>query len=154
MTASRANPTAVRRMHVWSPEGFVRLDFRERRLTLLQPTEELRQRHNGAKKPDAAAQARLKDEWYSRYLEKLELHRPEGDQLTAELQHFVTCVREQKQPRVSGREGLTAMALAMRILESMRTHPWEGNAHGATGPQQLPAPLGPLFSPGQDDAAA
>lgn len=154
VTASRASPTAVRRMHVWSPEGFIRLDFKERRLSMVQPKEELRQRQAGTKKLDAAAQARLKDEWYGRYLEKLELHRPDGDQLTAELQDFVTCVRERKTPRVSGREGLTAMALAMRVLESIRTHPWEGTAQGATGPGQLPPALGPLFLPEQDGAAA
>ena len=108
----------------------------------------------GAKKPDAAAQARLKDEWYGRYLEKLELHRPEGDQLTAELQHFVKCVREHQVPRVGGREGLMAMALATRILESIRTHPWEGDAGGAIGPSQLPAPQGRLFRPAAGDLAA
>ncbi len=153
VTASRAHPTAVRRMQIWAPEGYVRLDFHERRLTLVQPSEELKQRHAG-RKPDATAQARLKDEWYGRYLETLELHRPEGDQLTLELQDFVSCVRERRAPRVGGREGLMAMALATRVLESIRTHPWEGTAHGATGPLHLPAPLGPLFEREQGGAAA
>ena len=36
----------------------------------------------------------------------------------------------------------------------IRTHPWEGTAQGATGPLQLPAPLGPLFEPEQGGAAA
>ena len=45
----------------------------------------------------------------------------------------------------SGAHGAEALALAERILQSLRTHPWEGNAGGLKGPHQLPAPLGALF---------
>ena len=75
----------------------------------------------------------------------IELDGQKHDQLTAELQHFVQCVRTGAAPRVSGADGGEALVLAERILQSLRTHPWEGNAGGLKGPHQLPAPLGALF---------
>jgi hypothetical protein len=76
------------------------------------------------------------------------------DQLTRELQHFVRCVQTGSRPRVSGENGRDAIALAMRILESVHHHQWDGHAGGATGPSQLPVPLGPFFQPLAGDAAA
>ena len=42
LTASRANPMPRRCMHVWAPEGYARVDFAGRRLTLMQPSEDVR----------------------------------------------------------------------------------------------------------------
>ena len=53
---------------------------------------------------DAAAKARLKDEVFGRYLQVLNLDGDrKGDQLTAELRHFVDCVRTGRTPRVTRR---------------------------------------------------
>jgi hypothetical protein len=84
----------------------------------------------------------------------LELDRREGEQLTRELQDFAHCVRTGTRPRVSGEDGRDAIALATRILERIQTHAWNGTAGGPAGPLDLPAPLGPLFPPHRDQAAA
>jgi predicted dehydrogenase len=149
VTASRASPVPLRRMHLWAAEGYASLDFSKRHLTLVQPSEQLRR--GGL---DPSALGRLKDELFGRHLEVLHLDRNEGDQLTRELQHFVECVRTGARPLVSGEEGLNAIALATRVLESIRAHQWEGRAGGPAGPADLPAPLGPLFRPGQGEKAA
>ena len=70
-----------------------------------------------------------------------------GDQLTAELKHFVDCVRTGTRPRVSGEDGRNALELAERVLVALRSHPWEGTAGGPLGPGGLPAPAGYLFPP-------
>jgi predicted dehydrogenase len=152
VTASRASPAPVRRMHVWAPEGYVALDFARRHLTLVQPSEELRGLDPRLLEP--AALARLKEQWFGRYLQVLELDRKDGDQLTAELQDFVHCVRTGGRPRVTGEDGHGAIALAARVLQCVHGHSWTGKSDGPTGPAHLPRPLGPLFQLGRGEAAA
>jgi predicted dehydrogenase len=154
VTASRASPTARRRMRIWAPEGYVSLDFAQRGLTLVQPSEQLRRHGLDVRRLNPAALATLKGDLYGRHLEVLHLDRNQGDQLTRELQHFTHCVRTGERPRVRGEEGRDALALASRILESLRAHSWEGQATGPIGPLHLPAPLGSLFQPREDEAAA
>jgi predicted dehydrogenase len=154
VTASRASPAPQRRMHVWAPEGYARLDYGKRKLTLVQPSARLRREGLDPRRLAPAELARLKEEFFGRHLEVLELDRNQGDQLTRELQEFVTCVRTKASPRVGGTAGLNAIALAARVLESIRGHAWEGHGQGPTGPLHLPAPLGPLFPPGPEEAAA
>jgi predicted dehydrogenase len=96
LTASRASPAAQRRMNLWAPEGFVSLDFCRRYFTLV--------------RPDAFP------------LQSMELDRNKGDQLTAELQDFIGCITTRTRPRVSGEDGLSALALATRVLESIQSH--------------------------------
>jgi predicted dehydrogenase len=144
VSASRASCTPSRSMQVWGPEGYVRLDFSKRRVTLMQPSDEVRRHGLDPRRLDAGSLARLKDELFSRHLHVLELDRNQGDQLTRELQHFVQCVRTGSTPRVSGSDGREAIALAQRVLESMRTHRWDGADRA----------IGPLFAVGEGQAAA
>ena len=46
------------------------------------------------------------------------------------------------------------IALATHILDSLRSHSWTGSSAGPVGPGALPAPLGLLFPPAQQQAAA
>jgi predicted dehydrogenase len=154
LTASRASPVASRRMQVWAPEGFVSLDFARRQVRFVQPTEELRRYGLDPRRLDAAARARLKDEFFDRCMEVLDIDCGGGDQLTRELQHFLRCVQTGTRPRVSGEDGRDAIALATRVLESLREHLWEGHAGGPVGPARLPLPVGRLFGPPGDKAAA
>jgi predicted dehydrogenase len=149
VTSSRASPAAQRRMHVWAAEGYARVDFARRHLTLMQPSARLRSHDL-----DKASLTRLKDELFSRHVEVLELDRNDGDQLMRELQDFVTCLRTGRPPRVSGLQARDAMELATRVLSSINQHAWEGAAEGPTGPLHLPLPRGQLFPPRQDDVAA
>jgi predicted dehydrogenase len=154
VTASRASRTPQRTMHLWAPEGYAALDFAKRHLTLIQPSEEIRARGLDTLKLDQAGQAALKEQLFRRHLQVLELDRREGDQLTAELRDFVHCVGTGERPRVSGEDGRNAIALATRVLESLRAHSWNGLATGPTGPTNLPPPLRPLFQPHVGGAAA
>jgi predicted dehydrogenase len=148
VTASRVNTAPSRHMHVWAPEGYARVDFRQRRLLLAQPSEALRRRT-----VEPAAGARPGDP-FGGQVEFLELDCNQGDQLTRELQDFVACVQTGARPRVGGAEGREALALAEHVLDSLRRHRWEGDAEGPAGPLQVPAPLGRLFQPSRGEAAA
>jgi predicted dehydrogenase len=75
------------------------------------------------------------------------------DQLTSELRHFVDAVRNQTIPRVTGEDGRDALALAERILDSLRSHAWNNDPAGPMGPNDMPKPLGNLFEMEQHEAA-
>ncbi len=150
VTASRITQLPKRRLRVWAPEGYAGIDFVTRKLTLVQRSEEVRRNGLQVEHLDAAAKARLKDEVFGRYLQVLNLDGDrKGDQLTAELKHFVDCVRTGNRPRVSGRDGRDALELAERVLTALRNHQWEGTTEGPLGPGDLPNPAGFLFSPAQ-----
>jgi predicted dehydrogenase len=150
---SRVSAAPRRRMQVWAPEGYACIDFAGRHLTLVQPSEELR-RLRQATRPGAAPPASLKAELYGRHLQVLDLDcRADRDQLTRELEDFLHCVRTGERPRVEGEDGYEALALAARVLDSIRAHHWEAG-EGAAGPFAMPPPLGPLFQPATGGAAA
>ena len=153
LSVSRVSATPLRRMSVWGAEGFACVDFAKKHLTLMQPSEELRRQRLDPRRLDAAGLAQLKADLYGRYLQTLEIACPAGDQLTGELRDFLHCVRTGERPRVAGEEGRDALGLAMRILESIRNHAWEGNPEGPMGPHHLPHPQGCLFPPATPLAA-
>jgi predicted dehydrogenase len=152
VTASRASPTAQRRMQIWGKEGFASLDFASRKVTLIQPSEQVRQSGLDASQLDPAARAMLKDQLFSRHLQVLDLAPRGGDALTAELNHFIHCVTTGVKPKVGGEEGRNAIALATRILESMQTTSWQGSA--AAGSIAISGSFNPLFSPLEAKSAA
>jgi predicted dehydrogenase len=154
LSASRASPVTQRRMQVWALEGYAGLDYQTRRLTLIQPSEQVRRSGLNPATLDPASRAMLKEELFGRYLQVLERDcAPKVDQLTNELRHFVDCVRTGNRPRVTAEDGCAAVALATRILECVENHEWEGHA-GPTGPHHLPSPHGMLFQLPPDRAAA
>jgi predicted dehydrogenase len=146
VTASRISAKPKRRLRIWASEGYAGIDFVSRKLTLVQASDELRQNGIRLEKLDLAKRMKLKDELFGRHLEVMSVDGDrKGDQLTAELRNFVDCVRTNTTPRVSGEAGRDALALAVRVLESVRSHQWEGRTDGAVGPHQMPVPAGKLF---------
>jgi predicted dehydrogenase len=152
-SASRVHPGPVRRMSVWGPEGFASIDFGRRHLTLAQPAETLRQGRLDSRRLDPATLAAVKRDLFGGFIEIQELDCDQGDQLTAELEEFLHCIRSGKRPRVDGVAGRDAVVLAARVLDSLRSHAWEGNVDGPKGPYELSAPRGSLLNPWRGAAA-
>jgi predicted dehydrogenase len=153
LMASRASATPARVMQVWAAEGFAELDFAQRRLTLVQPSDEVRCHGLDPARLDPASRARLREDLFVRHLETRVIDGKTQDQLTAELQDFIACVRSGKRPRVSGADARDAVALAHDILHAVRDHAWQGPAP-LHGPNHLPLPLGPLFERAADQDVA
>jgi predicted dehydrogenase len=154
VTANRAAALPSRVMQVWAAEGYAEVDFAQRRLTLVQPSEEVRRRGLDPDRLDPASRARLRDELFGRHLETCVIDGKQQDQLSAELQHFVACVRSGSEPRVTGSHARDAVAVAAAILHEIRTHTWDEPAAGLRGPHQLPQPRSPLFQRAADQDVA
>jgi predicted dehydrogenase len=156
ITASRASPTPQRKMRIWSPEGYASVDFAKRQLTLIQPSADFRRYGLDPRRLGSVAPRQmLNSELFGQHFQVLHIDcSTESDQLTRELGHFVDCLKRGIPPRVNGEQGRDAIAVATRILDSIRSHQWEGHPAGATGPSQLPIPHGPLFRPEPGGLAA
>jgi len=154
VTASRAHPTAYRQMHMWGAEGYAGLDFAQKRVTLVQPSAEMRAHGLDPGKLDPASRARIKEDLFGRHFETLTIEGKSQDQLTCELKEFVECVRTGESPRVPGTAGRDAVALAQRIISSLRSHTWMGKNQGPIGPSHLPASKGNLFAPAVEKEVA
>src|ERR1019366_1219497 len=126
VTASRASPTASRQMQLWGPEGYAEVDFGSRKLTLVQPSEQVRRHGLDPARLDPASRSRIREELFTRHLELLTIDGKAQDQLTCELQEFITCVKMGGTPRVTGQDGLAAVGLAEQVLRSMQSHAWVG----------------------------
>jgi predicted dehydrogenase len=146
VTASRISPLPKRRLRIWAAEGYAGIDFMQSRLSLVQPSDELRRTGLTVANLDPARRGALKDEIFTRYLlSHDQVCAAAHDQLTRELRNFVDCVRTGSRPRVSGDDGLAAVTLATRVLTSLREHQWEGRPDGPKGPANMPLPIGRLF---------
>ncbi len=141
LTASRVSSTPKRMMRIWSPEGFLDLDFAKKTLTLTQPSDQVRRQGLDMRKLDAASRTAFKDQLFGRHLEVMELASAEGpDGLTRELEEFVRCVRTNSQPRVRGEEGRDAVRLATQVLASLKSHAWQCSEAGPCGRTNSPSP--------------
>src|SRR5262249_15328948 len=112
VTANRASQKAHRRMQIWGPEGYADLDFAARKVTLVQPSDQVRQSGLDPSRLDPVGRAQPKAQVFSRHLQVLDGARRGGEALTAELKHFIQCVKTCEKPKVSGEEGRNAIALA------------------------------------------
>jgi predicted dehydrogenase len=142
LIANRVHPEPRRRMQVWSASGCVTADFQSREVTHFRPSARLQRGdlpHARAQQPGADI-ARLKEAVFGEFIE---VDRPTiepCDQLTAELGHFVDCVRSGRTPLVDGRAGLAALEVADRITACVAAHAWNGDAAGPVGPHVWPMP--------------
>lgn len=153
LTASRIAALPKRRLRIWAPEGYAGVDFVHRKLSLVQPSDQLRRHGIDTRNLDPAKRSQMQSEVFGRHLEMDHMTcQAPADQLTRELQDFVAAARTGSKPRVTGDDGRTALALATRILDSVRRHQWDGRPEGAIG-VSMPQAQGRLFGQPQRAAA-
>jgi predicted dehydrogenase len=103
ITASRVSGERLRKLRVFQPNEYYSLDYAEQQVAMLKLTPP---KAAGAL-PEIAAQGLL--------IEKRE-------PLLAEIESFVAAVQSRTQPTVTGAEGRRALALALDLLEKIKTH--------------------------------
>lgn len=138
LSASRVNSTPRRSMQVWTPRRFARIDFAERAAEIISPSEALLSRQIDVERLSPPERDQLKADLFEKHLSRQMLPVERRDALTAELEDFVTSIREGRSPRVDGRQGQEVLAAAEQILSKIGAHTWEGGVEGPTGPQAIP----------------
>jgi predicted dehydrogenase len=107
-TASRVARERIRRLRLFQPNGYFSLDLAS----------------------GGGEFMRLRSGWQpgtgrelADVVERIELQAPEADALALELQSFVHAVRGQREVVVTGEEGRSALELALRVADAVRTPP-------------------------------
>jgi len=107
-TASRVSRERVRRLRLFQPNGYLSLDLAS----------------------GAGEFMRVRPDWQpgtgtalADVVERVVLEAPEADALQLELRSFVHAVRGDREVVVSGEEGRSALALALRVADAVRTSP-------------------------------
>ncbi|QFY43985.1 Gfo/Idh/MocA family oxidoreductase [Candidatus Methylospira mobilis] len=101
VTASRASLKVERKMRLFMPNCYVSVDFQNRILAQYRKGE--KEMYPGV--PEIVSE---------------EAAYENGDALLAEIQHFVDCIREDREPLVSGHAGRRALATAIAITELLK----------------------------------
>jgi predicted dehydrogenase len=134
LNASRVSYAAKRSMHLWGPSGFVGVDFATRSAEVVTPSAALRSRSLRIENLSAEEKNSVKQNLFTDYLPRKTIEAPACDQLTEELQDFLTAVRTGGKPRTSGDEAVETVAVAERILDEIALHAWNGRNAGPKGP--------------------
>ncbi len=103
VTASRISYKAERKIRVFEEDRYLSLDYGKQKFTVY------RKRKDNVES--------IKD---------IEMKRPRinaTEPPAEELRDFIRCVREGRAPQVSGRHGLTALKLVLRIMENIKNAP-------------------------------
>ena len=107
-TASRVSRERVRRLRLFQPNGYLSLDLASGGGEFMRVRPDWRPGTGNA----------LAD-----VVERVVLEAPEADALQLELRSFVHAVRGEREVVVSGEEGRSALALALRVADAVRTSP-------------------------------
>lgn len=120
LSASRISQQPSRRLRLWSPDGYASVDFSTRQTTILRPTEALRRGETAWEGMDRTKPDAIRDHIFGQLL-KADRSQPIAvDALTLELQDFVQAIASKSRPKVSGLDGLKAVAVAEQIQSVLR----------------------------------
>jgi predicted dehydrogenase len=127
LSASRVSfsPAPNRRMHLWSSQGFAAIDFGNRTLSVVTPSEAVRAGEFDYESLSPEAKATFKDRLFSEILRVEPIEIESRNALADELRDFVDSVRAGTQPRVTGHDGREALAVAETIVTAIRAHHWQ-----------------------------
>lgn len=125
LTANRVALKPMRKMRVFSPEGYVSLDFSAGSGIVVrkQPGWDLRQLE-----VDKIDRAQVGDLWkfvFEGLLSLQEFKLDDGNPLRDELASFLECVCERKEPVVRGEDGVAAVEAAERVIAAIAQNRWE-----------------------------
>ncbi|GIW87360.1 MAG: UDP-N-acetylglucosamine 3-dehydrogenase [Isosphaeraceae bacterium] len=135
LAASRASLHATRKMRLWSPDGYLSLDFKTREGLLVRPTERLRRGDLGAENLDLTQPESVRAHVFGALLETEKLQAEGREPLALEIEDFIEAVRTGRKPRVTGADGLRALRVAEQVVESLREP-----AHLQVPPRGIPEP--------------
>lgn len=125
LTANRVALKPMRKMRVFSKEGYVSLDFQSAQGMLVKKAPGWDFEKLDMQSLDRAQMGDLWKFVFDGLLQVENLQLDAGNPLQAELEEFVQCVKDRSQPTVPGEEGVLAVAAAERVLKVIADNRWE-----------------------------
>jgi predicted dehydrogenase len=122
LTASRISPERMRKIRVFSggeSTSYVSLDYRAQQGFIYRLAKSGEEESSLLKKLLSSSDSTIVSEFAGKKIVREPVPITKEEPLKLELQHFVACVREQQQPRVSGESAKRALDLALEITEQI-----------------------------------
>jgi predicted dehydrogenase len=121
VTASRVSDKAMRKIRIFAPDVYASLDTMAGRAVIYRKPADLPSRLAAAlADPSILAVAKDPAALMARFLDIEEVEGDGVEPLRRELEAFVSCVRERREPVVTGEHGRHAMAVAAEVIRSIR----------------------------------
>ncbi len=105
LTVSRVTPNKMRKIRIFQPNTYVSIDYQKQAMEIYR-----REKIEDAEEGEPRAQIVRK---------RLRLKKDEP--LRRELEHFIACVREGREPAVTGEHGQNALEVAIQIVEQIQS---------------------------------
>jgi len=122
VTASRVSTKSMRKIRLFSRDSYITIDYAGRQAKIYRKSPKLTVDVAKALKSDAKSLADFAGMSFPDLLDIREVELGDHEPLAKELEAFCEAVRNGTDPPVSGRDGLEAVELAERVLESLRAH--------------------------------
>jgi predicted dehydrogenase len=119
LRASRISSTAARVMEIQAQREWYELDFSKVSLTATRATETVESGELQADGLDPIERARVKDELFTRWLDRTQTSPPTSNAIQAEHSDFLESIRYGRQPRVSGTAAIRALEVACAITNQI-----------------------------------
>jgi len=140
LSASRASHEPARWMSIWSAGGHARIDFAGLRADVVRPSEAILSRRFNAAALPAQEIEHYREHLLEEHFPRTTITCPRVDALELELEDFVDSIATGRAPRVCGRQGALAVAVAEQILAKIHLHAWDDQPLGPVGPRAIPRP--------------
>jgi predicted dehydrogenase len=124
VTASRVSTKSLRKIRIFSPDSYVAIDTGARQALLYRKSPKLTMEMARALMSGATSLADFAGLSFPELLDIKELQIDSHEPLAKELEAFIACVRDGRQPPVTGREGLEAIEVAEAVVRAVKAHRW------------------------------
>jgi predicted dehydrogenase len=138
LSASRVSYETVRRMQLWTMQGFGSIDFAARTLSVVRPSAMLLLREFDVDLLTPEEIEHQRKSFAQEHLPRETQSYDAVDALALETQDFIDAVQNQRDPLVTGEAGRDAVSLAEEILDRIHDHAWDASQDGPAGPRMLP----------------
>ncbi|MDN3510263.1 MAG: Gfo/Idh/MocA family oxidoreductase [Candidatus Jettenia sp.] len=116
ITASRVSLTPMRKMRLFSEDSYISVDYQKKDALLYKKSPKLTLKALNVSEMDVSTIADLKSYVFGDLLKIEHIKMDDYEPLKKELESFVNCILEHKEPLVSGEEGLKAIEVANDIV--------------------------------------
>ncbi len=142
LRASRLSTEAARRMQLYTAECYADINFSASEVVIIKPSEEVLARAVALDELSMSERMAAKDSIFGTLLKREILAAPSRNAILDEHHDFALSIQTGCSPSVTGEDGARAVEVAMRIVETLQRHAWDGQ-HSKSwriGPQAMVEP--------------